>query len=214
MILCPKSPNRKITQFNSFKIITKILLIFCAHSIHRCEPSNEFTPESHIENLNPLTIPTDEYKNPIQNLTKCNLKVCDSIGGECIDKQTCKCKDRFTSLLRNGNIKLCNYEKKNSIVAAFLELFLGFGLGHIYSERKILGIFKFLLSSLLCCIGCCALAIGMKLDADQRQQRNSITMVFLFIYACIFNFLVLWQIIDFIFFIFKIYTDGNNVPLY
>ena len=212
MISFKNLTKRKNANINPLKLLSKIFLIFCIQSTLHCELNNNFSPKSLIEDLNPL--PTDEYKHLIQNFTKCTLKVCDSVGGECIDNQTCKCKDRFTSLLRNKNIKLCNYEKKSSIVAAFIELFLGFGLGHIYTERKIYGIFKFFLSSLLCCIGCCAVAIGMKLHGDQREERNSVVMAFYFIYACIFNSLVLWQITDFIFFIFKIYTDGNNVPLF
>jgi hypothetical protein len=150
-----------------------------------------------------------------QNLTKCTLKICDSIGGECIDDQICKCNEGFTTYLRNNSMKLCNYQKKNSVIAAFLELFLGFGLGHLYSGRKIIGIFKLFLSCMLCCIGCCAIGIGMKLDSEIRSDQPNTVVVFLyFIFVCILYVLVFWQILDFILFIFKIYSDGNEIPLY
>ncbi len=168
---------------------------------------------TYLENHEPSLILKSESQT--QNLTSCTKKICDSIGGICIDDYICKCNEGFTTYLRNNNLKLCNYQKKNSVIAAFLELFLGFGLGHLYSGRKIFGIFKMFLSFLLCCIGCCAIGIGMKLDSEIRsEQPNTIVVLFYFIFICIFYFLIFWQILDFIMFIFKIYTDGNEISLF
>jgi len=221
----------KFTKLNFYMIFIFYCLLFSFKS-SRKEWRNDFRTDlnhnknrsedvlpfslvgnTYLENNQPsLILKTESHT---QSLTSCNKKICDSIGGICIDDHICKCNEGFTTYLRNNNLKLCNYQKKNSVIAAFLELFLGFGLGHLYSGRKIFGIFKMFLSFILCCIGCCAIGIGMKLDSEIRlEQPNTIVVLFYFIFICIFYILIFWQILDFIMFIFKIYTDDNEISLY
>jgi hypothetical protein len=127
-------------KFSEINLKLFLILVLTILSKHNCN------------NENILNNSTSKLLESNSNSSKCTEKICDLIGGECIDDETCKCRSGFTTLLRNSNLKLCNYERKSSILAAFIELFLGFGLGHLYSGRKIFGIFKLFVSCLLCCI--------------------------------------------------------------
>lgn len=213
----------RLSKMLSNQHITKIFIILIYLNLvskYECIIENKNNPIMTISNINNnisiIQIDSNsEQSFIIKNSSKCTTKICDSLGGQCIEEETCKCNEGFTTLLRNNNMKLCNYEKKSSIMAAFIELFLGFGLGHIYSGRKIYGIFKLLLSSLMCFVGCCAIAMGVKLESGERSfDHNTVIEFMYFIYGCVFNILVLWQILDFVLFIFKIYVDGNEIPLY
>jgi hypothetical protein len=140
-------------------------------------------------------------------------KLCDPVGGICkIDE--CYCKEEFTTFPSQGKYQLCNYEKKRALYSALIELFLSFGAGHFYSGRRINGSFKLISLVLLCCFSCCALGVSIKLSQDRDIGENNPTVkFFFFIYACIYNIFLLWQVLDFFLFIFKVYNDGNDIPL-
>ena len=109
------------------------------------------------------------------------------------------------------NYKLCNYQKKNRISTAFIELFMGFGVGHFYSERKINGFLKMLFFMLLSCIVCCSIALGHKFEREQNPN-NSVARFFYYVYSFTMNIIFIWQIFDFLMFILNFYRDGNDVP--
>lgn len=148
------------------------------------------------------------------NNTFCNT-ICDEVGGVCIEDSICKCIEPYTTLPNESNYKLCNYAKKSKLIAAFLELFIGFGIGHFYTERKINGYLKLMLYMLLCCVGCCSIAIGLRFNSDNPDgpTGNQAAKFFFFIYACVLNFMMAWQIFDFFLMIFGVYVDGNNIEL-
>jgi hypothetical protein len=173
-----------------------------------------------------------------QNIEMCNTSNCDPNGGIC-ESNICKCKENYTTSTRGNiisvsyqnslselNMRFCNYERKRSLYAAIIELFIGFGMGHFYSGRKVFGCLKLILYLLLTCISFCSLAIGIKIAEDHgitNIQLNLISnneainpAVKFFFYVCvsIINFIILWQLFDFFMFIFKIYKDGNDISLY
>jgi TM2 domain-containing membrane protein YozV len=144
----------------------------------------------------------------------CDNSICDEIGGFCIDDNICECKEGYTTLSTAHNFKLCNYERKKAIKIAFLELFIGFGIGHFYTARYINGSIKLIIYSLLCCCCYCSIAIAYKLTQENQEGFNTMVTSFLKAYGIITNLLIVWQIIDFILFITGGYTDGNNISLY
>lgn len=171
----------------------------------------------------------------------CNTRNCDENGGIC-DENICKCKDNFTTSTKGNaitiyqnsnfyydfNFKFCNYERKRALYAAVMEFFMGFGMGHFYSGRKINGCIKLIFFITLFCTSFCSLVIGIKLAENQgitdfRNLNNlvpenyanlSAVKFYFFIFACIINVIFIWQIFDFLMFILKIYLDGNGINLY
>jgi TM2 domain-containing membrane protein YozV len=146
--------------------------------------------------------------------TSCDNTICDEIGGICISSEICQCRDEYTTLILNNNYKLCNYERKRSINTAFLELLIGFGMGHFYCGRYIHGSIKLISFILLCCSCYCSIILAYKLTEENRQDFNNLVYYLLKIYSCVTNMLIFWQVIDFLLFICGVYLDGNNIALY
>jgi hypothetical protein len=152
-----------------------------------------------------LSINTSQY---------CDGSICDDTGGTCINDEICQCRDEFTTLPIGKNYKLCNYERKRSVSTAFLELLVGFGMGHFYCGRNINGSIKLILFMLLCCCCYCSILAAYKLTEENRQDLNTLVVYLLRIYSIVTNLLIIWQVIDFILFITGVYLDGNNISLY
>lgn len=147
--------------------------------------------------------------------------ICDEIGGTCYEdenkkNQICQCKDDYTTLPEEKNHKLCNYAKKSKILFTVLELFIGFGIGHLYADRKVNGSLKLIIYLILCCISCCAVGLGIKYEQQRSQDgpESHAVKFFFFIYAIILNIILTWQLFDFLMIMFGFYDDGNNIPLY
>lgn len=150
-------------------------------------------------------------------ITNCTNKICDEEGGICINSSICKCNDYHTTYYKNNLnsiYKLCNYQKKRCIYTALIELFFGFGMGHFYCGRKVNGFLKLIIYSFFCCIGYCSLVLKFKLSQDGNMDENSTLLKFFYyVWTTIFNFIMIWQILDFIIFLFGSYNDGNDIPL-
>jgi hypothetical protein len=142
-------------------------------------------------------------------------KICDEVGGTCISDQICQCKDTHTTLPEESSHKLCNYQKKSKILFSVLELVLGFGIGHLYAERKVNGFLKLIIYFMLCCVACCAIGLGLKFERERPEDaaESQAVKFFFFIYACIFNLVLTWQLFDFLMIIFGFYKDGNEIGL-
>lgn len=145
----------------------------------------------------------------------CNTDVCDEKGGYCVDQAICRCFDNFTTIKREENNKLCNYERYNSFLTAFLELVAGFGVGHFYTQRRVNGLLKFSVYTLLCSLGNCAVAIAIKLsDTHPREDVSPLVRGLFSLCGHIYNFLLFWQALDAILFVSGRYKDGNGVNLF
>ncbi len=144
----------------------------------------------------------------------CSIDNCDDLGGICKEDNTCECKENYTTLSTIANYKFCNYERKRKIGIAFLELLVGFGMGHYYCGRKINGSIKLMVFLLLCCACFCTVAFIAKISEDHRDNYNEVILVLLKLYGTITNILIVWQTYDFLMFLTGVYKDGNNIPLY
>jgi hypothetical protein len=144
----------------------------------------------------------------------CDKTICDEMGGLCLGDDICECKKEYTTLPTSRNYKLCNYERKSSISTAFLELLVGFGMGHFYSGRNINGSIKLLLYFILCCCCYCSLFVAYKLSEENRDGYRNMIIYALKVYGVVTNVLIIWQTIDFLLFITGFYLDGNDIALY
>lgn len=145
------------------------------------------------------------------SLQKCTVKICHEEGGKCVNETTCECNEDYTTLSTDKSYKLCNYKKKSRYSTAIIELFVGFGVGHLYSDRRVNGYFKLMLFMLLCCVAACSIAVGVRFEQDHPNSENAVVKFFFCIYACTFNIILTWQIFDFLMFVLGFYKDGNNI---
>ncbi len=109
--------------------------------------------------------------------------------------------------------KYCNYKKKYQINAFLLELFLGFGVGHLYSGRYANGILKLICIPLaLFMIYFYALSVKCidKGTANNKEIRIFFVTMSFFLVAMGIAF---WIVFDAINFGLNKYTDGNGVEL-
>ena len=121
--------------------------------------------------------------------TQCGNFLCDNKGGICVSEngiKKCVCGKKYEY---SGNIK-CSYEKKSKEISFILELFLPFGMGHLYSLRYV----NFLIKGIL----------FISIIPYKRSHINEILIVVF----CIIN------VLDLLGFISGIYRDGNNINLY
>ncbi len=151
---------------------------------------------------------------PINTKVLCSIDNCDESGGICQENNTCECKENYTTLPTIQNYKFCNYERKRKLGIAFLELLVGFGMGHFYCGRKINGSIKLTVFTLLCCACFCVVAFIAKISEDRQSNYNEVIITLLNFYGLITNIIIIWQMYDFLMFITGVYRDGNNIPLY
>lgn len=185
-----------------------------------CDPNNSicilnFHNYSKIEKNNMLASLNLNAKNDedVYDLFKFNEKE-NSFNSDFIK---CVCKFGYSTYnYRSEDYeknKYCNYLQKYSIVAAFLEIAIGFGIGHFYLERFTNGAIKFLAFSFLWSAVYILIVIKEKVSEEfpgfiftirHYYINNTITWLVLFIRV--------WQVLDFILFFFKIwYKDGNGI---
>lgn len=109
--------------------------------------------------------------------------------------------------------KYCNYKKKYQINAFLLELFLGFGVGHLYTGRYAHGILKLIFIPMsLFMIYFYALSVK-RIDigtANNKEIRIFIVTLTFFLIAIGIAF---WIVFDAINFGLNKYKDGNDVDL-
>ena len=81
----------------------------------------------------------------------------------------------------NDRFIYCCYKKKSQLTAFYLELFIGFGIGHFYIDNVHFGLIKFFSQILLCLIFWCVLIHSCKKehtiiinlnDMNKRNKRN------------------------------------------
>ena len=149
----------------------------------------------------------------LDNNNKCVQGLCDPNGGVCLNS-SCVCIKGYISYLTTINHSLCNYKQISSLTSGLLELFFGSGMGHFYAGRSINGLLKLSFTIFFCFSCCCSLHLIKRLEEDPRTSGHP-HISFLFIFAVTIGIMIFfWQILDFFMFIFGIYHDGNNMPLY
>ena len=127
--------------------------------------------------------------------------------GICLNDHTCMCMPEFANYENdNENNLSCFYKRRKAIIAGMFELFLPFGLGHVYAGHLFIGMIKlaYIMMTYLfmCCISC------KTTGEEDPMMLNTILVLICFIIS-----IPIWNIIDMFFYVNGIYKDGNGVPL-
>lgn len=144
---------------------------------------------------------------------KCSNEInCFLPYGVCIDLNTCMCMPDYANFqLKNKDNKTlyshkiyCSYKKKKLIVAALLEFFFPFALGHFYVEHYTLAYIKLTINVLIYIFGYFIYWHNFKEDLFIGLMAICLLM------GCV---IPIWNIVDLILFFTKFYKDGNGVSL-
>lgn len=139
---------------------------------------------------------------------------CDETGGKCINGNKCECKDDYISFVNDHkNVKFCGYHQHKKMNCALLELFIGFGIGHIYSERLVNGYFKFCFCFLFCFCSCCCITTTTRAEYESEEIQQASMKISVIISIILISIDFIWNTIDCICFLNGFYLDGNNIQL-
>ena len=112
----------------------------------------------------------------------CNFNIFDYYKNNSTDKDkepTCQCNVGYSSY----NVKMenndetsihCCYKKKGMFTPFFLELFLGFGIGHFYIGNYILGVVKLWVQIFLCVVLWCTVYFACSKEHTFQTSYNEI----------------------------------------
>ncbi len=115
---------------------------------------------------------------------------------------------------KDGTIlKYCNYQKKYQITAFLLELFLGFGVGHFYSQRVGNGISKLIIIPIGLFIIFLYGLMVKTIDKSNLQNKECTTLFVTIVFTCIALGIAFWIVFDAVYFGLNKYSDGNGVEL-
>lgn len=142
-----------------------------------------------------------------ENITIGNCTYDTCFNGYCNSTKFCICDDGFETFPSNNTIG-CNYLKYKVKVAFYLEFFLPFGIGHLYSERNEFGIFKIFLF-----IVSVAMLIIYVIIAKKKNSSETTELVIALNTFLIVPLYLMWHIIDIMLFGVNKYVDGNGIPL-
>ena len=135
---------------------------------------------------------------------------CSGFGACNDDKTDCICSTGHLTYPQDSPFK-CNYTQKKQLVAFLLELFLGFGAGHFYSERMTFAGLK-LAAFLFGIYIICLFPISAKCISDRCDSDYLVIAVSCFYYCCAVG-LAFWFIYDLVMFGMNKYLDGLDLPL-
>ena len=146
------------------------------------------------------------------NFESCNTINCSIEQGICI-KNICECFYEYTTLngsnINSNDQKFCNYKKHCRITAFLLEFLFPIGVGHLYTRKINLALFKFtiflIFFSFLCGEFC---YLNYKLNAMNKCHIYLAFLIVLniFLWICL-------HICDLVGYGFGFYKDGNGIEL-
>lgn len=190
-------------KINSLFLITLLLCISFSFSKLK---------KAHLKRVNnTITIPKsndEQIYYYIANTTeKCSISNCN---GECTSSHVCKCEEGYANIKSNSKI-YCSYKQKSQLAAFLFELFLPFGVGHLYVGRYLFGITKMIIVTsplTICLFTFLGILVSDKFLNGGNSSLVCIGVVFLFSIVGL-----VWWVADLVLFGTNNYSDGNNVPL-
>ena len=132
---------------------------------------------------------------------------CQVPFGFCLDSNTCLCLPEYADLFVPNyslyNLK-CSYKKRRAVTAALLEIVLPFGTGHFYSQRNGYGFFKLALFF--------SIVIYMLYLYYSPVENRKLSRFF--VSTLLFCLLLpLINVVELIFFVTGVFTDGHGIVL-
>lgn len=124
-------------------------------------------------------------KNPCSKFGNCNFNIFDYYKKDSTDEDKqphCECIFGYSSYnvdnakfrnVENNNINCC-YKKKGMFTPFFLELFIGFGIGHFYLGGYILGVVKLVVQLFLCTMLWCTAYFACSKEHTFQTNYNEI----------------------------------------
>lgn len=146
----------------------------------------------------------------IETISCPNDLLCSKENSACVQNGTeyyCECKKGFTTYPEDSNIK-CNYEEKGQLKAFLLEFFLSYGAGHFYVHNYKLAIPKLIVFAFFYC-----LFIALRIITKAKEENRCANLIICISAGVTFVGMLVWQIIDLVFFGKNKYNDGNNIEL-
>lgn len=150
---------------------------------------------------------------------QCNSTTDCNTNQLCVSEK-CTCQSEYSSLTSNSSA--CNYKKKSQKTAFLLELFVGFGGGHVYSERFVNGFCKIVILPVILLIILLYnyllkndIMLLSQVDKNKEENGKSLIkrLVFVLFLTCVCSGIAFWIIYDVIHFGLNKYLDGNGVEL-
>jgi len=188
-------------NYNLFVVV--ILLLFNKTTIAIVNTNSnstiEIVKQNYTHNHHRLLLTSTKF-SPVCETNVCGNYYCNT-NSNCVNGK-CICKRGYASHVYE--IFQCCYVQKYQFTAFFLELFISFGIGHLYIGSNIIGSIKLVIFSLFCIVICFIFIYWNKKDI-QNERLNPNTEYYTSIIfvgsssTCIFMY-VTWQIIDIIMF--------------
>lgn len=161
-----------------------------------------------VSNSIPL-LNDDLNENPDINIFDCVTNLCIEDRVKCNEARTsCICNPLYGTI---NNGPFCNYNRKYQLIAFLLEVLLGFGGGHFYTERYIQASFK--LAAFI--IGIAIIFAYPKIIKHMSHNCDcemSLLFISIFMY-CYTLGMASWYILDAVYYGNNFYYDGHNFSL-
>ena len=110
--------------------------------------------------LNSYCSISPEEKLKCSSFGNCNYKLFDYYNVNGTKKIYCECNKGYSSFDIDNNLTTsdiyCCYQQKSQLTSFLLELFLGFGIGHLYIGDRTFAIIKMIIELFLCAGAGCA----------------------------------------------------------
>ena len=148
-----------------------------------------------------------------QNNEECSELNCNLENGNCTEYDDnkghyfCNCHSGYTTYPYDNKIQ-CNYKQKSQLKAFLLELFLCYGAGHFYIHNYKLAIPKLIVFAFFY-----YLFIGLRIITKAKEENKFANLIICIGAGVTFLGLLVWQIVDLVFFGRNKYHDGNDIPL-
>ena len=132
--------------------------------------------------------------------------------GKC-DSYSCICNEGYYTYPVNAMAQCC-YKQKSQLIVFLLEVFISFGIGHIYASNYNMGMTKLVTYSSICFLFYAAFIYRVWKD-EKLGEENSIIIKFTNILSVLMCFCTynIWQCIDILLIGTNYYVDGNGAPL-
>ena len=124
------------------------------------------------------------------------------------EKVLCICKEEYATEPFERDDNRCNYKRKKQLIVFILEI-IGFGIGHIYANNYLIGIFK--LIYWLISITFCVL---MRKEYVKRGDNDERVIIITFISFLLNVGLIIWYAYDLASIGMGNYLDGNGIDLF
>lgn len=138
-----------------------------------------------------------------------NQDSCSGHGTCTEDKTNCVCDYGFAT--SKDSLVKCDYVSKKQLTAFLLELFVGFGAGHFYTERYLFASLK-LVAFLFGIYIICLFPLSAKCISEKCESDFLVIITSCFYYICALG-LAFWFIYDLVMFGLNKYNDGHGNAL-